>query len=78
VIPRLRAICCSGSTSSFSWPEERRRVFRVRAGDRAVDEVRLLWVFGFDGFVVVTLVGLSSMRESSSFAESSTNCNAIL
>ena len=50
-------------------------MLRVRTGDRAADEVRLLWVLGFEGLVVV---GLSSTRESSFFAESRINWRAIL
>lgn len=75
MIPRFRAICCSGSTSSFSWAEDLRWVFRVRTGERGADSVRLRWVLGFGGLLGV---GLSSTRESSFLAESRTNCMAIL
>lgn len=78
VMPRLKASCCSGSMSSVSGPEERRRVLRVRAGECVAEEVRRLWVFGFAGRAVLMLGGMSSIRDSSLLVESRTNCKAIL
>lgn len=78
VIPRFRASCCSGSTSSASGPEERRRVFLDRAGEW-VEDVRRRWVLGFGGLdVLIVGGGVSSMVESSSFKEESTDWRAIL
>jgi hypothetical protein len=78
VIPRFRASCCSGSKSSASGPEDRRRVFLDRAGEW-VEDVRRRWVFGFGGLDVLTVgAGVSPIVESSCFEEKSTDLRAIL
>jgi len=78
VMPRLRASCCSGSTSSASGPEERRRVVRVRTGE-CVDDVRRRWVLAFEEVEVLSVGGgVSSMVESSCFRVDRIELRAVL